>query len=267
MGFSDFLGTHEFTLCSGLKCKIKELSGKQFRILSKKVKGETHQDRLNNVLASVIQEIGGTIVHSMGAEAKKELVEGLFSNDRKHILVELRQFSLDFDPDFNFEYEFEYNNEVLKKELKADLSSNDGHFPVKPMATPFAALYTEAQKWVNVILPKSKVKIKFCPLDGKGEKIAASTKDPDTNLMFTMRRCQYFNDKGVWISLDPERLGQKDYSFLYHTFLNTEGSVDVEMKFKHPKADELGLVGADAFVVVNLLEVESFFFPKEQGDL
>lgn len=272
--FKSFLSEHTFTLCSGLECTITELGGKQFRILSKKVKGETHTDRLTRMLASIIVEIGGTNLKNMNTDAAVEVVKGLFANDRKHILVEARQFSLDFEPDFKFEYEFADGGTTFKESLSADLSDTYGHFPVTPMKKQFNALYSDGDKWVELILPRSEVKVKFNPLDGKGESIGANTKDPDYNMLFTMRRCQYLDTdageetgKGVWVSLNPEQLNQRDYAFLFNAFKEYEGSVDVEMKFKHPKAAELGLTGADAFIIVNLLEVDSFFFPADAGTL
>lgn len=264
------MDTYKFKLCSGLMCEITEMTGKHFRILTKKTKGETHSTRLNRMLADLIVQVGGVKVSAQNAEARLEFVGELLANDRKHILVEARQFSMDFAPNFTFKYTYEFEGKEVEDTMVINLEKspkNDlGHFPVTPNPKQFGTMYTKKDKEIEVELPRSKKRVKYYMLDGNGENIGSRTKDPTASVIFKMRRTQYFNPnagkEGVWMSLDPETLGMKDWGFLFNKFKANEGSVDTEMRLIHPKADELGLEGENRYLIVNLLDLEGFFFPE-----
>jgi len=65
---------------------------------------------------------------------------------------------------------------------------------------------------------------------------------------------------GTWVQANLDAMGWKDIEYLRSTIKEVEGSVDTEIKFKHPNADNLP--DHKKFVVIDLLGEVSFFFPS-----
>lgn len=265
--------THVFKLLSGVECEIEELTGKQFRILTEKKKGanNSHHTKLNEMLASVIVRVGKVKLSSLSntPEKKGELsprmqfIQALTAEDRRFVLTEARQFSMDFEE--HFEFVWEYDHEGVTLEHRMSLPIPGGHFPFKPMDEQVEE-YDHLQREVELTLPRSGKKAKFTVLDGKGELIGSHDKNPSLATLFKMRRVQYFNpehgEKGVWVTLPFDSVGQKDLGYIMGKMKENEGKVDTELKFEHPKADEMGLTGKERYVVLDVLDSPAFFFPQ-----
>ena len=242
--------TYKFNLVSGVKCEIKELTGKHQEILTRQTRGESHADRLNQVLKSIVVRVGSV------SNITEEFIENMLSEDRKHILVTARQFSMDFEDSFVFHYDYEHNGR--KKTYEVEIPLEDGKFPIKPLDT-LVEDYADITKEVSLELPKSGLKVKFSPLTGVGERMASNAKREDRNasLIYTIRKCMYFRDTekgGVWMKLNPADLNFKDLKVLRDEIFKYEGKVDTEIIFNHPDTDEK--------INIDVVNTVDFFFPS-----
>lgn len=264
--------THKFNLLTGVECQITELTGKHFRILTQNEKDtdNSFKAKLARMLESLIVSVGSVVIAELPKESKDtdvmtraKFINSLLSEDRRFILTEARQYSMDFDTNFNFVWEYEHWGKQLTQEMKLEIPG--GHFPFKP-AKQQVAEYADLLREVELVLPKSGEKVRFTLLDGNGEAIGAAEKTPSTNTLFRMRRAQWFNKgagkNGVWHMLDPETIGMKDMGYFMQMIKEHEGKVDTELRFQHPKADEQGLIGENRFVIVDVLDSKAFFFPE-----
>lgn len=200
--------------------------------------------------------------------------------DRKKILVELRQFSLDFQQEFSFLYK--YKDSAGKKQeveifVNLEEEGEDGQFPftapkyrdetsLNAVEMDFAE-YSEvlANKQIKVTLPKSGEEIRFTQLDGNGEAIGAATKKTDrsSHTLLKMRNPVKFVQKSegkdfVPVQLDLDKLSYKDIEFLRKEIKSWEGNVDTETIFEHPEGD--AAPSGEKEVVLDLLSTTAFFF-------
>lgn len=248
------LNTHTFIMPSGVEAEVTELLGKHQRMLTQQLKGESHLDRLNKVLADVLVRVGSKKGITL------ETVEGMLTEDRRACLVAARQYTMDFEPIFHYTFQWEGANGQETIEIPVRVGE-DGSFPVKPMAKQYAE-DSEIERVVEIVLPKSQLKVKYHLLDGKGEKVLAHSKKSErsSHTLLQARRIQYFNEEaGTWVSLNLDKVGLKDLDFIRQSVKDSEGKIDTEIRFEHPAYEELGL--QDKYVVVDLLSSINFFFP------
>lgn len=259
--------THVFRLPTGVECEVKELTGKHQRILTEQ-KNKKMGENLNELLADVIVRVG----------SKKNIdlnfVKTLLACDRKKILCEVRQFTMDFDPVFKFTYDYVSVADNAKKqhELEIDLSEN---FPAKPLMVEGEdgklkiadyEEYDEIERKVVFKLPKSGKEITWSLLDGAGEAIGMNTAKADrsSHTAIKMRNpvemVKTENDT-VPVQLNLDNLGLKDIEALRGNIKSIEGNVDTEIFFTHPEAELKPKNEKD--VIVDVLSVLAFFFPSE----
>lgn len=121
--------THESVTPSGVAFTVRNLTGFDQNTLSKKSDNPSKQ--FNKMLADCMEQLGTL----NGDSIKVEDVENLLSNDRKFILVVLRQFSLKYQKEFSFKYEWPVTGSGSKKDKEVqECSFNFTHenFPVIP---------------------------------------------------------------------------------------------------------------------------------------
>lgn len=248
--------THVFTMPSGVECEVKEMTGKEQRILTEQ-DGKSFGVKLNEVLQSIIVRIGSKKVIST------EDITNLLSEDRKCILWECRMFSVGEDV-FKFRYNYIDKN---KKEqvLEMDVDLNDKE-PMKPYAEQYTEL-SEIKKDVFITLPRSKKKVRFKLLDGFGESIGASMKKSElsSHTPILMRQPVEFiktnnGQSETPVKLNLDKLSLVDIEALRKAIYEAEGKFPTELKFEHPEADLKP--SAEKYVVTDLLGEIAFFFPS-----
>jgi len=258
--------THTFTLTSGVEAEVKELTGKHQRLLTEQ-KNKTTGDNINEVLADVIVRIGSN------KNIDKKFVEEMLSSDRKHLLTEVRQFTMDFDPNFSFTYEYTSERSGKKEKFTYDTDLSEG-FPKKMLQVEGdgdaegelvdAAYkeYAEIQKQQRMILPKSKLEIQWNLLDGKAEtKFQTLPKNKrSSHTAIEMRNPVKF-DGETPIKLNLDNLAIKDIEALRSRIKEVEGQVDTEIMFEHPEAEYKSRGNKD--VIIDVTNELAFYFPSE----
>ncbi len=263
------MSNHVFKLPSGVECEVKELTGKHQRLLTEQ-KNKDFNKSLDEVLSDLVVRIGS--VQNPGTEMLKRLL----SADRKKILVEIRQYSLDFEPVFKFRWEYvTKDGQKANHDLEIDLS---GGFPVKPLLIPHKEVggvkwveadYTEYEDIVrdmSLILPKSGTEVHWKLLDGVGEAIGSNTpkNQRSSHTQLKMRQpVELYAAKTdtVPIQLDLDKLGLKDIEALRAEIKRVEAEVDTIITFEHPEAESKA--PSEKNVFVDVLAVQAFFFPSE----
>jgi hypothetical protein len=257
--------THIFKLLSGVECEVRELTGKHQRILTEQ-KNKNLNDNLNNLLTDVIVRVGSK------RNVDLQFVKKMLACDRKKILVEVRQFTMGFDPKLEFTYDYvDVNNSHKKHPVFVDLSSG---FEEKPLFvkgeddTLIPASYIEydsIQREIEVVLPSGK-KVGFYLLDGVGEELATniSKNSMSSHTALLMRRPYEFHQGPtdiIPINLNLDSLKYKDIEFLRTTIKQYEGRINTELSFEHPEAHLKPQ--NEKNIIVDLLGITAFFFPSE----
>lgn len=259
--------THIFTLPSGIECEIKELTGKHQRLLTEQ-KNKSHNDKLSAMLADVIVRVGSE------TKITEQFVNDMLACDKKMALVEVRQFTMDFEPEFNFIYSYTDSN-GKKQEVEMEIPVPEGHFKSEPvkvlegdeLVPAKYEEYSALEKKVQITLPRSKELVEFTMLDGRGEKIGQSTakNNRSSHTVIEMRNPVYFvkkdNGNTVPVKLNLDKLAYKDIEALRKAIKDYEGRVDTEIMFEHPEAEFKA--GAEKDVIIDVLGVTAFFFPSE----
>ena len=198
---------HEFTLPSGVLCEVTEMLGKHQRFLTEQSSGNMGES-LNKVLLDVIVRIGDI------TDITPKLIDDLLACDRQKILIELRQFTLDFDEEFSFHIEYKDNSGNKKQHLITHNFRTQGDFPVENVKKLPEGIKTDlgdysvledakfesydevlANKEVYLTLPRSGKKVRWTMLDGHGERIGIQTKKSarSSHTPLRMRKVIRFN--------------------------------------------------------------------------
>jgi len=260
---------HKFKLISGVECEVKELTGKQQRILTEN-NGKTTDEKFALMIQSILVRVGSVINPDL------VFIDNLLSGDRKKILEEARKFSMRGTEQANlFIFNFPYTDaKGNKQKHELDVELTEG-FPVKPYKTIVDGVetivdvddYSKIEKEVYTILPRSGKKVRFYLLDGNREKVGASVKKEarSSHTTIMMRNPQYF-EKGEGGSETPvqvnlDKLALVDIEHLRKLIDNVEGGVDTIVEFEHPEAARLPQ--HEKTVKADLLAQTAFFFPSE----
>jgi hypothetical protein len=258
--------THTFKLLSGVEAEVEPLMGVHQRILTQRKKGQSHSDRMNELLASVLVRVGTKVLRNYGAEERKDFVSRMLSEDRRMALLQTRQFSLGFPEEFElmFKWTDSKNREVVDPML---IPIPGGEFPTKPMSVQYAE-YSDIEREFETVLPQSGLRIKYKLSDGISENFVSNTKPDEisSHTALRMRNPRFFapkeegSEEGTWIALDLDRTSLLDLTHLRTEIREREGKVDTEVKFEHPgwRTDEAD----EKFAVVDLLNTLDFFFPS-----
>lgn len=266
------MNTHKFTLPSGLECEVTELLGKHQKMLTEQ-KNKKKGENLNEVIADVVVSIGDQTKSQLVSELGKDWVKHLLSCDRKKILVEVRQFSNDYDPSFKFTYKYrsEVDGEQKEEEMEADLTNGFKTTTVKVekegvLTDAAYSRVSEVEKKYELTLPRSEKVVRFTLLDGFGEEkalgIAKGERSSHTAIAV---RNPVFLDKTendlVEVQLNLDKLSIKDIEYLRKFIKDVEGQVDTEVMFEHPESEYK--TAHEKNIIVDLTNELAFFFPSE----
>lgn len=267
--------TFKGILNSGLKYEIGEMKGKHQRILSSSFAKDEGLTGLNEVLADILVSLGD----------KKNItvadIKHLLSCDKENMLLAARNLSMDGEPfEFTYKYksksgiekevalvyDFEKDGDLGITTVKVEKEVTEGKFTTTKLADAnFENGYTDEDKIVTIMLPKSKKVVKFRMLDGRGEENGAKVKvsQRTSHTPLKMRNPVEVLDKkdkegnNIEVILNLDDLGLKDISYLRAQIKAYEGRVDTEIKFEHPEKE-------NEFITVNILGQLAFFFPSEE---
>lgn len=272
------MNTHKFRLISGPICEVKEFTGRQQEILTgsnkTKDKSKFNASRTDRLIASILVAVGSERLENFSEDKKMEFVKTLMAFDKKHIIIQARQFSMDFDPNFSFRYKW-LDDLGNKQEETIDvlLPYDEEHFPTTSMKNYNEAgeledvlceeYYEVVEKSkVTITLPKSGEKVSYTMLDSIGENIIANVKAEDRhiNKLLEARRPVKYID-GTPVSLNLRDLSFKDIEYLRKSIKDTEGDIDSIIMFEHPDAENRA--GKDKTVELDIVSIEAFFFLSE----
>jgi|NOAtaT_7_FD_contig_111_412235_length_2852_multi_3_in_0_out_0_2 hypothetical protein len=270
----------EFVLPSGVRVVATELYGEHHEILTRQ--GEDDKKRVNKLIQSLLISVGSV------KYPNEEFVEGLRSEDRRHILAMCRQATMDYEKVFEFTHKFQDEDGNMQTlPLKVNLNDQEDAYTEKHIqtlvdkfgaedeefyrelnkdgtfrATPSkhrASEYSDLPKEYETELPKSGLKVKINHLTGKGERQGASIdrKNISVNTLLKMRNPRYLHDNGTWIQLNLNNVHSRDLEHLRKLVKENEGEVEMELRFENPAK------GSDKYVTVDLLSEIAFFFPSE----
>lgn len=261
------MSTHIFRLPSGVECEVSEFVGKHQKLLTQQGK-KTHNEKLSELLADVIVRVGTV------TDITTEFIDTMLACDKKMALVEARQYTLGFEEFFTFHYRYT-DKEGNKAVHEHDIPIKEGKFPFSPVQVEKEGKlvdadyqeYADIEKDVFMVLPRSKDKIRFTMLDGRGEAIGAATtkNNRSSHTVLEMRRPVWFKDKEggkpTPIKINLDNLSFVDIEALRKRIQEVEGRVDTEIMFEHPEAEVRSQ--SEREVVVDVLSTPAFFFPSE----
>ena len=271
------MNTHTFKLVSGPLCEVTEFTGKQQEILTQSNKKQdktiSKASRTDILIASLLVAVGSERLEHWSEDKKLAFVQKMLGFDKQKLLIEARQFSLDFDPDFTFKYTWlDDAGDKQVDDINVILPYDQDNFPQQTMKIEIDgelvdADFTEYSEVlentkVNLTLPKSGLEISYYMLDGTGEAIMRGIKEADrtiNTLLEARRPVKYV--EGTAISLNLSTLSMKDLAVLRTSIKEREGAVDTVIMFEHPDKDNK--FGAEKNVELDILGINAFFFQTE----
>lgn len=244
---------HKFKLPSGVEAEVTEMVGKHQKMLTRQDKTPL-ADKLNNVIKDVLIRVGSV---TDKAEISK-IVDSMLSCDKKMVLIEARQYSLDFPETFEFVYDYvNSDGKEDKFTLQLDLTQA---FKVKPLEEQVEE-YADVEKEVEIQLPRSGKKIQYVMMDSKADTKATKMKKDEisSHTPIELRNPREWIGT-TWAKINLDNLSFRDIEYLREHIKKTEGQVDTEFRFEHPEASTKP--EQEKYVVADLISSIAFFFPS-----
>lgn len=275
---------------SGVEFSVRNLKGKDQRILTKQ-KEDSESSRFNKMLAGCLLTLGD----KSGSQITEELVKSMLSNDRKFVLITLRQHSLDYQKEFKFNFEWPLQKGAKDKDLQSYVVNFDSkNFPVVPYkwmreelaqrkkdgdevvydghTIAFPKLYESYtamladHRYAEMDLPDTKIHLRYELMNGTIESKYAGVDmtEMDANSTFEMHRCTYFEQdkdsadpkKGKWIMVETDELDLIFIEVIRLHIKDTEGRVDTMLAIQHQR-------NPARETRVDLIGLVAFFFPSQ----
>lgn len=276
---------------SGVKFSVRQLFGADQDMLTKESGGDSNAMKFNKMLHGSMR--------SLGVKGQTELtikdIQNLLSNDRKFILLTLRQHTLKYKKTFDFKYEFplrrghnqkeqfEYSVEFshenfpitpyywVREEIEKEKKDNpdyrpDGHEVLFPEVFQDYSDMLNTYREVKGTFPESKLAYVWQLLDGNAElKWGPSLEDIRINMMLEMRSpkikaLQQMNSEqkkeDVWTSFETGRADLLDIEYMRSEIREKEGVVDTFLTIQHPN-------DLSRSQRVDLITLPVFFFPSQ----
>lgn len=192
---------------------VREMTGEDEEILAARNMPTTK--KINKILTRCTESIG-----PFSGQALQFIIPELTQGDRIYLLMAIRRASLGDD------MPFQTTCPSCKEEARFIVDLND--LETKKMANP-------ALRHYDVVLPKSKHKVRMKVLTGKGEEAIsrAAIKGQDIISTAIFARIESMNDKPVTIP-DLKGLALSDRNFLRGAWEEHEGGVDTEIQVDCP---------------------------------
>lgn len=272
---------------SGVEFSVRNLIGKDQDLLTR-AQDDSDSNSLNELLFGALRSLG----EKNQSEITKKDVSNLLSNDRKFILVTIREHTLGYKKVFNFNFEWALRKGSKEKEIVPyEVNFTPENFPVKPyywVAEKIAELQTEnpeyladghvnlfpiiyssytqmltERKVITGTFPTSGDKYQWSLLDGEMEK-KYSKVELVINTMLEMRGIKLpfvsgTDDNGKpkqsLIMFDTSNADIMDLEHLRTEIRQKEGTVDTFLTIQNP--DNIRSQRVD------LISLPVFFFPSQ----
>lgn len=249
--------TRKFKLLSGVMCEISKLIGSHQEYFT--APEYTKDGSGTNIcLSEVIVSLG-----SLKGITEKQAAK-ILSEDRKQLLMQLRDFSMPRHKDFKFDYKYK-NEEGVEIIEQIVMPFDLKNFPGKSyefQAEEYKEIWEGEFKEFKFKLIDAKLEIVWIPLNGEHEALALDVprQKRSTHTLVKLRHPRYHRQpdkdkQGTWINLDLKKTSYDDLEDLRGEFADKEGDQDTTMLFKNPET------GNDEAVDVTLLP--AFFFPSQ----
>jgi hypothetical protein len=192
---------------------VREMTGEDEETLAARNMPTTK--KINKILVHCTESIG-----PYSGQALNTIIPDLTQGDRIFLLMAIRRASL------GDEMPFQTTCPSCKEEARFVLDLGD--LETKKMANPGLRSY-------DVVLPKTKYKIRMKVLTGRGEEVIsrAATKGKDLISTAILARIESINDKPITID-DLKALPLIDRNFLRGAWEEREGGVDTEIQIDCP---------------------------------
>lgn len=192
---------------------VREMTGEDEETLAARNMPTTK--KINKILIRCTESIG-----PFSGQALQFIIPDLTQGDRVFLLMAIRRASL------GDEMPFQTTCPSCKEEARFVVDLKD--LETKKMKNP-------ALRHYDVVLPKSKHKVRMKVLTGKGEEAIskAVVKGQDIISTAIFARIESFNDKPVTIP-DLKALSLSDRNFLRSAWEDQEGGVDTEIQVDCP---------------------------------
>lgn len=274
---------------SGVSFELRNLKGKDQKIMTKQGTDGTESSRFNKMLAGALLKLGTL----EGDQITEEVVKNCLSNDRKFMLVVLRQHSLNYEKEFKFAYEWPLQQGSKEKDLhNYSVNFDSKNFPVEPYQwmreklaelkkdgdetvydghnIAYPVLYKSYEemladhKYRTFSLPGTDVKCRFTLQTGgiEAEYSHIPQNKQDANTTFEMHDCKYWDPdkdnstKGKWIDMSTDEMDMLFVEVIRKTIKEHEGKVDTMLAIQHPKNQARE-------TRVDLVGLLAFFFPSQ----
>ena len=192
---------------------VREMTGEDEEVLAARNMPTTK--KINKILTRCTESIG-----PFSGQALQFIIPELTQGDRIYLLMAIRRASLGDD------MPFQTTCPSCKEEARFIVDLKD--LETKKMENP-------ALRHYDVVLPKSKYKVRMKVLTGKGEEAIskAATKGQDIISTAIFARIESMNDKPITIP-DLKALSLADRNFLRGAWEDHEGGVDTEIQVDCP---------------------------------
>lgn len=271
--------TKEIKLLSGVPAVVRAFTGGDQAIITKQ-NGEPMEKRVRKLLKGVLISVGNV------NNITDAFIDTLLGEDKKKILFETRQFSVDDETaegenlakkfTFNYEYESVLEGQKGKKlmhPLDMDLTNmaERTYKYLDPVDNTVKDMdfgtYDEVIKYLDhiVTFPRSGKQVRWSLVTGRGEAAASAVAEEeiDSNTMLSAHLPVEMvkTDKDVIpVKIDATREHIMDLDALRNDIFKFEGFLDTAVEFQHPEADYLP--ASKKKVHMNLLAIAAFFFPS-----
>jgi len=229
------------TLPSGRVATVKEMTGKEQRNFTDKVK-VMNGTAINELLAACVDSLDEADLPS-DYKAKMDLVTSLLSGDRQALLFNIRRESM--GDDFNFKTKCPQC--AVESEWEVNLSDVDS-FPI----TPYPMGNERMVEYDSTVRPG--LHIRFSLMDGVAEMKALKKRNSmDLLTDLELRNPQFLNN-GVYTPILLNKVGDKLLAELRKTVREHEGFQDTSVK--------INCANCATEVSFDLLEQPDFMIPS-----
>lgn len=286
---TSLLRTKESVTPSGVPFTVRSLKGKDQSIITNLSTGKTNHNKFNTMLSGALLKVGDVEGHHLNVE----FVSKMLSNDRKFMLVTLRQHTLGYQELFNFNYEWPLQKGAKDKEVhEYSVRFNHENFPVTPYrwmaeyladkkkkdnddtvydghVNQFPILFEsydaliEKHCEIEGTFSGTEVRFKYNLLTGEIEARHSGKSDDqfDVNTALEIRHPQYWGEannqsKGTWFDFDVKETDLIWVEYLRKHLRVEEGRVNTTITIEHQ-------TNKSREATVDLVSTPAFFFPSQ----
>lgn len=270
---------------SGVEFSVRNLIGEDQDKLSEGAGEDGESNPINDMLFRALRKLG----NKSGTELTPNVVKRILSNDKKFILLTMREHTLGYQRLFKFKYDWPLRKGFIdkqvvpyevkfspenfpiepyhwvKNEIQRLISDNkdyvkpDGHKILFPIMYPSYDTMLTTEKEINGVNPITNTEYRWFLLDGEQEE-KFSKKKMVVNDMLEMRRLNLriadsVSGEKQWAMIETKKVDIMEIEHIRTEIREKEGTVDTFLTIQNP---------SDARTVqVDLVSLPVFFFPSQ----